>query len=105
MTRKLFGNPVLRKYREYGLFGGFVLGTLVGILSSGPHFHEWSVGQSLAVVCASAVGIALLGCLGLPMVMGAMASQVPVGEEDADAESASSDNHAPVRGEGDHAGN
>ncbi len=104
MTRKMFGNPVLRKYQQYGLFGGLVLGTLVGVLSGGPHFHEWSAGQSLAVVCAFALGAAVFGCFGVPLVMGAMTSGAPVIHVDADAEDSGGDNNALERGGDGNAG-
>lgn len=60
-TREALGTPVLRRYAAYGLLGGLAIGLLMGVVLSGPHFFEWPVGQSLAVVFGSAAICAGIG--------------------------------------------
>jgi hypothetical protein len=61
---------IVRRYRSYGLFGGAAVGAVVGVLVSGPNFHDWAAAQSLAVIAGFAVGSALIGYLFLAQVFG-----------------------------------
>ena len=62
---------ILRRYRSYGLFGGAAVGAVVGILVSGPNFHEWAAAQSLSVIAGFTLGSALIGHFFLAPVLGA----------------------------------
>lgn len=62
---------IIRRYRSYGLFGGAAVGALVGVLVSGPNFHEWATAQSLAVIAGCAAGSAFMGYFFLALVFGA----------------------------------
>jgi hypothetical protein len=80
---------IVRRYRRYGLFGGAAVGALVGVLVSGPNFHEWATAQSLAVIAGCATGSALIGYFFLALVIG---SSTGVGALDDDQEEV----HGPV---------
>lgn len=55
------GALVSRKYSGYGLIGGFGLGSIVGLLLSGPHFYEWPANLSMAVILGSVAAGGILG--------------------------------------------
>jgi hypothetical protein len=65
---------IVRRYRSRGLFGGAAVGAVVGLLVSGPNFHEWAAAQSLAVIVAFAVGSAAIGYFFLALLFGASTS-------------------------------
>jgi hypothetical protein len=73
-TREALGTPVLRRYEGYGLLGGVAIGLLLGVLLSGPHFFEWPVVQSLAVVFGSAALCAGIGWVALGSAAGTLIS-------------------------------
>lgn len=54
VSSKTSAQLVVRKYQGYGLFAGASLGIVIGILLSGPHFFEWSAGESLEVILGCA---------------------------------------------------
>jgi hypothetical protein len=64
------GSQVSRRYARYGIFGGFGIGAIIGVLVSGPHFYEWSSGLSLAVIFGSAVAVAAIGWFASSIVGG-----------------------------------
>lgn len=74
------GQAAARKYGGYGLFGGVALGLIAGVLISGPHFGEWSVLASLALVLACAAAGALIGWLFLGIASGSVAGGGAWGE-------------------------
>ena len=61
------------RYKTYGLFGGAVLGSVVGVLASGPNFLVWSPAQSVGVIAGLAVGMAATGYLFIGLIFGGMA--------------------------------
>ena len=73
-VREASKQPVLRRYEGYGLLGGLGLGLLVGVLISGPHFHEWPAMMSLAVIFGGAAIGAAIGRLAVGIAVGSLAS-------------------------------
>lgn len=71
--RETAAAPMLQRYKGYGLLVGLALGLLVGVLVSGPHFYEWSVAASLAVICGCAAGGAFIGWVALALAAGSVA--------------------------------
>ncbi len=67
-------NSAIGRYRTYGLFGGTLLGSVFGVLVSGPNFFVWSPGQSVAVVAALAIGMAAIGYVFVGLVVGGFAA-------------------------------
>ena len=61
------------RYKTYGLFGGAALGSVVGVLVSGPNFFVWSPAQSVGVIVGLAVGMAVIGYLFIGLVVGGFA--------------------------------
>jgi hypothetical protein len=52
---------VLSRFESYGLWGGLGLGLLVGVLASGPNFHDRTIGTSLLVIAVGAIVGAVIG--------------------------------------------
>jgi hypothetical protein len=73
-SREAIGHPTLRKYRARGVFCGSGLGLLIGVLVSGPHFHEWPAVQSFGVVLGGAACGAVVGWLFASAVVGSLGS-------------------------------
>jgi hypothetical protein len=61
------------RYKTYGLFGGAALGSVVGVLVSGPNFFVWSPAQSVGVIVGLAVGVGVIGYLFIGLVVGGFA--------------------------------
>ena len=64
---------VLRRYKGYGRLGGGALGSIVGVMISGPHFLEWAAVSSLGVIVGGGVLGALLGWLAVGIATGSLA--------------------------------
>ncbi|WP_298209764.1 hypothetical protein [Acidovorax sp.] len=58
------------RYKIYGLFGGGVLGSVIGVLASGPNFFVWSPAQSIGVVAGLTMGMAVIGYFFAGLVVG-----------------------------------
>ena len=56
----------------------------MGVLVSGPNFHEWAAAQSLAVIVGFTVGSAVIGYFFLALVFGASAGVATGGDEQED---------------------
>lgn len=54
---------VMSQFRIYGALLGGLLGVVVGLLVSGPHFFEWPVSDSLRMIGACLAGGAAVGYL------------------------------------------
>lgn len=58
------------RYRACGLFGGATLGSVIGVLVSGPNFFVWSPAQSVGVIAGMAAGLAAIGYFFVGLVVG-----------------------------------
>lgn len=65
---------IVRRYRSCGFFGGAAVGAVIGVLVSGPNFHEWAAAQSLAVIAGFTVTLSLIGYFFLAQMFGASTS-------------------------------
>lgn len=61
------------RHKTYGLFGGAALGSVFGVLMSGPNFFVWSPLKSLGVIAGCAVGVALIGYFFIGLIVGGFA--------------------------------
>lgn len=68
------------RYKTYGLFGGAALGSVVGVLMSGPNFFVWAPAQSVGLIGGLAVGMGLIGYLFVGLVVGGFAGGGGQGE-------------------------
>jgi hypothetical protein len=62
--------------------GGIAMGLLTGILVSGPHFHEWPVNRSLALIACCIAGGAVIGWALLALTAGLLAETATPDYED-----------------------
>lgn len=63
----------ISRCKAYGLFGGAALGSIVGVIVSGPNFFVWSPFQSVGVIAGLAAGMAMIGYLFIGLVVGGFA--------------------------------
>jgi len=62
--------PVVKKYEGYGLIAGLGLGSLIGVMFSGPHFHDWPAILSLVVILGGGAVGAAIGYLAVSIAYG-----------------------------------
>lgn len=65
-------SDLLRRYREWGLWGGLALGAVGGAMVCGPNVHDWPLAASAAVVLGLGTGLGLLGWFCMPLVMSSL---------------------------------
>ena len=66
-------HPVVKKYEGYGLVAGVGVGLLLGVMYSGPHFHDWPAGASLLAILGSGAAGAIVGYLAVAIAVGSTA--------------------------------
>jgi hypothetical protein len=64
---------VVKKYEGYGLIAGVGVGLLLGVMYSGPHFHDWPAGASLLAIFGSGVAGAVVGYLAVVIAVSSTA--------------------------------
>jgi len=69
----LRGKSLLRKFESYAFLGGLAIGTLTGVLLSGPNFHTWPLTTSFLVILCSGVAGAIIGFLASAIGVGSVA--------------------------------
>ena len=70
---------VVKKYEGYGLIAGLGIGSLVAVMYSGPHFHDWPAAASLLVIAGGGVVGAVIGYLSVAIAYGSAAAGFGVG--------------------------
>ena len=55
------------------LFGGAIVGVIVGLMVSGPKFHSWPIGEIFKVVFGCTAIGAFVGCMFVPLLAGSLA--------------------------------
>ena len=93
MTKQV-DKPVVNRYEGYGLIAGLGLGSLIGVMVSGPHFHDWPAIVSLVVILGGGAVGAAIGYLAVSIAYGSTAAGFGI-------ESGISD---PGHGSGGHSG-
>jgi hypothetical protein len=90
-TREAGGEPVVKRYERYGLFGGIAFGLLIGSLIVGPHIDEWSAILSLAVISGCTAGAATFGYFARALADGSLAAGAGSGADFTDVSDSSTD--------------
>jgi len=67
-------NAIVNRYKSIGLFGGFFLGGIVGIMVAGPRFHEWSAVRSMLTIFGSLALGSLIGYVAGEIAVASLAS-------------------------------